>query len=215
MNILFVRLVILVGAMATLASCGSAIDMAKRQFGYEDRDILVTDVKGARNAEDSAKQQFQTALQQFQAVTHFNGADLETEYTKLNEQYQNCEARAQTVSNKISRVQTAAADLFSGWEKELGEYSSPELRRSSQEKLNQTKIRYDKVISKMKDAEKRMTPVLAAFKDRVLFLKHNLNAAAIASLQTTSAGIDTDVAQLIKDMEASIAEADSFVSQLK
>jgi hypothetical protein len=49
----------------------------------------------------------------------------------------------------------------------------------------------------------------------VLFLKHNLNAAAISSLQTTAGGIESDVQQLVRDMEASIAEADAFIKQLK
>jgi hypothetical protein len=60
-----------------------------------------------------------------------------------------------------------------------------------------------------------MDPVLKRFNDQVLYLKHNLNAQAIASLQTTAAGIDTDVSALIKDMEASIAEADDFIKQMK
>jgi hypothetical protein len=49
----------------------------------------------------------------------------------------------------------------------------------------------------------------------VLFLKHNLNAEAIASLQNTAAGINTDVQKLIDDMNASIKDADSFISQMK
>ncbi len=167
------------------------------------------------NDEDAAKQQFQTTLQQFQAVTHFNGGDLETEYNKLNYEYEACEARATGVSNRIATVEVAAQKLFDEWQSELQQYNNPELRRSSEQKLNETKERYQKLIGVMKGAESRMHPVLLAFHDQVLFLKHNLNASAIASLQTTAAGIDTDVSKLVKDMEASIAEADAFVSQMK
>ncbi len=49
----------------------------------------------------------------------------------------------------------------------------------------------------------------------MLFLKHNLNAQAVASLQSTAAGIETDVQALIKDMEASINEANEFIAQMK
>jgi hypothetical protein len=59
-----------------------------------------------------------------------------------------------------------------------------------------------------------MNPVLAAFKDQVLFLKHNLNAQAIASLGSTATQIEGDVARLIKEMEASIGEADDFIKQM-
>jgi hypothetical protein len=57
--------------------------------------------------------------------------------------------------------------------------------------------------------------VLGAFHDQVLFLKHNLNAAAISSLHETAAGIDTDVQQLVSDMEASINESNSFIDNMK
>jgi len=66
----------------------------------------------------------------------------------------------------------------------------------------------------MKQAEKRMQPVLTVFHDQVLFLKHNLNAAAIASLKETSAGIESDVSKLIQDMNASISEANTFINQM-
>ena len=56
-----------------------------------------------------------------------------------------------------------------------------------------------------------MGPVIAAFKDQVLFLKHNLNAQAIASLKQELVSVEGDISSLIKDMEASIKEADSFI----
>jgi hypothetical protein len=60
-----------------------------------------------------------------------------------------------------------------------------------------------------------MQPVLQAFHDQVLFLKHNLNAQAIASLQTTASGINDNVQQLIKDMENSINQANDFINHMK
>jgi hypothetical protein len=49
----------------------------------------------------------------------------------------------------------------------------------------------------------------------VLFLKHNLNAQAIASLEGNLATMQTDVTALIAEMEASINEADAFVAGMQ
>jgi hypothetical protein len=57
--------------------------------------------------------------------------------------------------------------------------------------------------------------VLQKFKEQVLFLKHNLNAQAISSLQTQVSGIQGDVDKLIRDMDASIQEANAFIAQMK
>jgi hypothetical protein len=111
-------------------------------------------------------------------------------------------------------VEDVADALFAEWEEELGQYSSASLRRSSSRKLVETKRQYSQLISAMKRAERKMDPVLTAFNDQVLFLKHNLNARAIASLQTELGSVEAEVNSLIRDMEASIKEADAFISSM-
>ena len=59
-----------------------------------------------------------------------------------------------------------------------------------------------------------MDPPLRAFRDQVLYLKHNLNARAIASLQGELRAVESEVAALVREMERSIREADSFVASL-
>ena len=60
----------------------------------------------------------------------------------------------------------------------------------------------------------QVSAVLAAFGDQVLFLKHNLNARAIASLDSTLGELEDEIAVLIGDMEASIAEANAFIDEM-
>ena len=78
-----------------------------------------------------------------------------------------------------------------------------------------TRRQYQGLIRAMRSAEARMAPVLQAFQDQVLFLKHNLNARAIDSLQGELGTIETDVAQLIREMEKSIAESEAFIRSLQ
>ncbi|WP_139309179.1 DUF2959 family protein, partial [Neptunomonas phycophila] len=69
------------------------------------------------------------------------------------------------------------------WQDELSLYKSATLRRDSERKLSATKAQYKKMIASMHRAEKKMEPVLDTLRDNTLYLKHNLNAAAIGSLQ--------------------------------
>ena len=87
-------------------------------------------------------------------------------------------------------------------------------KRKSREKLAITKRRYRQFYRAMKKSEQRLEPVLTALHDHVLFLKHNLNAQAVAGLKSEVGSVETDVRNLIKDMQASIAEADAFIKQL-
>jgi hypothetical protein len=201
-------------AAVLVGGCQSTYYGAMEKFGYEKRDILVDNVQDARKAQEAAKKQFESALEQFIAVTNFEGGDLEKQYRKLKDEYDDSESRAKDVHKRIADVEQVASDLFKEWEKELGLYKSAEMRRTSQRQLQDTKSRYQQLIGSMKRAERKLDPVLGAFRDRVLFLKHNLNARAIASLRTQRAAVEADIGALIADMNKSIAEADKFIKSM-
>ena len=209
-----VRLVALCVLLLAVTGCKSAYYNTWEKLGWAKRDILVDRVEDARDDQEAAKKQFKTTLERFQEVANFQGGDLEAKYKKLNGEYEDSVGAAEDVSKRIKAVETVAGDMFKEWQEEIKQYTNAELRRSSEEKLRDTRQRYNQLIGVMKQAEGKMQPVLAAFKDQVLYLKHNLNAQAVSSLQATAAGIESDVATLIADMERSIAEANTFINQM-
>jgi hypothetical protein len=184
------------------------------KFGVEKREILVDRIEEARDDQEEAKEQFQTALEQFKAVTGFQGGELEEVYNRLNREYERSQARADDVHQSINDVQNVANALFREWEAELEDYTNEELRRDSAMKLQTTRDRYANLLAVMRRAESSISPVLLVFRDQVLYLKHNLNAQAIASLQTQVTQVEDDVEGLLRDMERSIAEANRFIADM-
>lgn len=198
----------------SVTACQTAYYKTMEKFGVHKRDIMVDRVNEARDSQEEAKEQFASALEQFSSVLNFKGGTLEGKYKKLNAEYEESEERAEDVKGRIESVESVSEALFAEWEDELDQYSSDSLRRSSSKKLRQTKKQYARLINAMKRVEKKIDPVLAAFRDQVLFLKHNLNAQAIASLKSELSSVEMEVASLIKEMEASIAEADKFIKTM-
>jgi uncharacterized protein YydD (DUF2326 family) len=199
-------------ALATFIGCSSAYYKTMETFGYHKRDILVNRVADARDSQKAAKEQFKSALERFNELLGTTGGSLQVKYDKLNSEYEKSKTRADTVRKRIADVEEVSAALFKEWKNELAQYTNKEYRAKDEQLLSDTKSRYEQLISAMKRAEAKMDPVLAAFQDRVIFLKHNLNAQAIASLQGELASVEVNVDQLVKEMEASIQEADSFIS---
>jgi hypothetical protein len=204
---------------ATLAACSTtrtAYYNAWEKFGYAKRERLVDNVKDAREAQVDAKEQFASALDQFKSVVNFSGGNLETLYNKLNKEYERCEGQATKVRERVDAVKNVAQSLFAEWKGEIGQIKDdPSLQRSSQGLYDQTRESYEEMAQRMEAAAKSMDPVLSRFKNRVLFVKHNLNAQAIASLKGTEVELGGDIDRLIKEMEASIREADEFIAQLE
>lgn len=209
------RLFVLPLLIVLLAGCSSAYYGTMEKMGFAKRDILVTRVENAQTAQEEAKVQFTDALQSFLAVTKVDGGELKLKYDELNRQLKECESRATEVNNRIAAIDDVATALFAEWEQELNQYANSALRSQSQEQLAATRIRYRDLMTVMRRAADRMDPILVNFRDQVLFLKHNLNAQALRSLDTTSQALQGDIANLIRDMEKSISEADAFIREMK
>jgi hypothetical protein len=206
---------LLTGCLALALGCSSMYYGALERVGIEKRDILVDRIEDGREAQQEAQEQFQDAFERFKTATRFEGGELEATYRALAGELEDSEARAADVRERIASIEAVAGDLFEEWEGEIGQISRADLRQKSSAQLRATKARYAKLLAAMKKAERKMEPVLVAYRDQVLFLKHNLNASAIASLESQAAGIQSDVDALVRDLSASIKEADAFLATLE
>lgn len=209
-------LLLLVPALGLLLTtgCRSPMYAAYEMFGVYKRDLLKKDVIKARDEQAGAQQQFKDALTRLKEITQFDGGNLEKAYSALKSEYDDCAARTEAVHQRVKDVETVAADLFAEWEKEIAQIGTPSLRESSRRQLTATRQKYDALHAALKSAEETMDPVLSQLKDYVLYLKHNLNAQAIASLKGETANIQTEITRLIEQMNKSIARADEFVKSL-
>ena len=205
----------LVALVPALPACQSAYYATMEKFGVHKREILVDRVEEGRDSQQEAKKEIVDALEAFKAVAGFEGGELETVYERLKDRYESSDDAVADVRKRISSIEDVAAALFKEWSGEIKGMQDAELKRSSQEMLDDTKARCAKLVGAMKAAESKMEPVLVKLKDHVTFLKHNLNARAVASLQKNLVTIETDVSALVADMEKSIAEADSFIQAMK
>ena len=195
--------------------CRSTYYSTMEKFGVYKRDLLKKRVMAARDEQKDASQQFKDAMTRLRALYGFQGGDLEKTYDALKTDYDRSAAKADDVHKRIRDVETVADDLFKEWESEIKQISNETLRADSRKQLHETRRRYDDLHAALKQAEKSMDPVLTAFRDHVLYLKHNLNAQAIASLKGEAISIQDDITKLINEMNAAIAHADEFIKQMQ
>jgi len=197
-----------------LGGCSSAYYSAMEKVGVHKRDILIDRVEKARDSQAEAQEQFKSALEQFNSVVQLKNTDLKEAYERLAAEYQDCEKAAAKVRERIDKVEDVSEALFDEWERELDLYENQELRRASKRQLQETRIRYEEMLRSMRSAEASMDPVLATFRDNVLFLKHNLNAQAIGSLRAEFSSLEKDIDALIRKMNKAIGKSNAFIEQM-
>lgn len=202
----------LTGALG--ASCDSLYYRTMKKFGLEKRDILVKRVRDARKSQEEAKEEFRTALDRFKAVVDVPGGSLEDKYKTLERELNRSEDRAREVHDRNQAVRDVSKDLFKEWQKELDQYSDRRLRAESERQLHDTRRQAESLIALMAQAEARIPPVLNPLRDRVLFLKHNLNARAVGALTNELVSVRGNVDALIADLDRAINEADTFIKSM-
>jgi len=185
------------------------------KVGIPKRDVMVYRVEKARDTQQETKEQFKSALEQFTAATNFSGGDLEDTYKRLNDAYEASVSKAEEVKSRIADIESVSEALFTEWKQEITQYNNASMKQNSQKKLDATQTHYQQLIKSMKQAEAKIQPILTVFHDQVMYLKHNLNARAIASLKGELGNIQSDVSNLIASMEKSINEANAFISTME
>ncbi len=213
------RLPFLVAVLALAAGLTAGCDRVyygtMKKFGVEKRDILIDRVRDARKAQHEAQEEFKTALERFREVVEVDGGTLEKKYDQLNGQLERADRRARTVHDRIKSVEDVADDLFKEWRKELGQYTDRGMRAESERELQATRKRTDALIAAMRRSEQRIDPVLRPLRDRVLFLKHNLNAKALGALTSELTAVEGNVDELVAELQTAIAEADAYLKEME
>lgn len=205
-----------------LSSCANpitkAVNKAKysawESVGYEKRDLFKREVSNVKDDQEDTQEAFKDALEQLKEVYAFDGGNLEREYKKLNSAYEEAAEESQGVHKRIEKVDQVANDLFEEWNDEIDEIKTSDYRKKSSKQLAQTKERYSDLRKKLLRSEAKIEPVLNRLHDQVLFLKHNLNAQAIAGLKVEGGKIESEISKLMKEMESSNKEAEEFIKTL-
>lgn len=212
---MFLRLLLSSFLMIVLSGCESTYYNTMEKVGFHKRDILVDRIEAVQKAQEDGKEQFSSALEQFQTIVNVDGGKLESTYKQLNSEYEDSVKASEEITTRINKVESVAEALFKEWESELSQYSNPRLKADSQSQLNNTRRQYQQLLSAMRNAEKSIKPVLTIFSDNVLYLKHNLNARAISSMKGELNNINREVDRLLNNMQQSISASDQFIKQLK
>lgn len=206
---------IAVTLVLSMSACSSAYYGAMEKVGIHKRDILVDRVDDARDAQSDAQEEFKSALERLDELLQFDGGELEATYNALNDDYESSKAAADRVYERIDAIDDVAQDLFDEWQDELDEYSNDSMRRESERSLRDTERRYNSLLASMERAADTMPPVLEKLQDNVLYLKHNLNAAAIDAIRGEYRSLQSDISSLIAEMEQAINESDAFIQAMQ
>ena len=198
-----------------MSGCASVKYSALEKVGIHKRDILVESVEDARDSQTQTREQLVSAYEELSALINYDGGELEKKYQRLSKQVERARDRTEELDDHLADIDRVSEDLFEEWREELELYNSAALRADQEEKLTQALRQFATMRERMQTARDRVDPVMAVLADNVLYLKHSLNAQALAALRGQATLLEGQVDVLIRDMQVAIEEADAFISRMR
>jgi len=214
-NLQMLRMLLVYAAFLALTGCASVQYSALEKVGIHKRDILVDRVEDARDSQTETREQLVSAYEELSSLIGYDGGELEEKYDRLSRQVERSQDSTEELDDHLQDIDRVSEDLFDEWESELELYSSAALRADQEKKLALARRQFATMRKRMQTARDRVDPVMAVLNDNVLFLKHSLNAQALAALRGQASVLEGQVDELIRDMEIAIAEADAFIARMR
>lgn len=210
-------LFLFVGLIAlALGGCRSTVYYdVMEAFGQEKRDLLKSELRAMVGDQEEAEEAFQDALTRVKALTGFDGGQLEKEYDRLKSAHESARSSADDIDSRTEEIHGIANDMFEEWREEIAQMKTPTLRGQSQRKLETTRAKYVTLRETLLESRSKMDPALALLNDHVLYLKHNLNAAALGDLGRAMREIEYSIDELQVHIQASISEAQGFLETIQ
>ncbi|NNF50105.1 MAG: DUF2959 domain-containing protein [Woeseiaceae bacterium] len=214
-NLRIVRAGLFCCMLLALTGCASAKYSALEKVGIHKRDILVDRVEDARDSQTETREQLVSAYEELSALIDYDGGELEEKYRRLSKQVERARDRTEELDDHLADIDRVSEDLFNEWQAELDLYNSAALRADQEKKLTQALRQFATMRERMQTARDRVDPVMAVLADNVLYLKHSLNAQALAALRGQATLLEGQVEVLIRDMQVAIEEADAFIRRMR
>jgi chromosome segregation ATPase len=183
-------------------------------LGQEKRELLQTELENITEDQSDVKEDFQDTLTKIRSEYSYKEGSLEKTYDELSGDYKSLNSQAENLSKRIVKAQDIASDLFQEWKEEAWKITNIEFRKESLKKRVSTMTKFKVTVKAIKAVESNMQRVLTKLNDRVLYLKHNLNAKAIGKIKIELKNIEGEIVALIKQINRSNDQANSFIKEM-
>jgi len=192
-----------------LAGCAGT---SKRSESVEQVDELLTRIERVQAETAIAKDSVHAALTDLCTLVSpgFKG-DAATEFAKFLAASEASEEQAEKLRDITDPMQDSASKLFQRWTKDMEAFGNSRMRQRSQSRLDETRTRFQSIVGATQAAQIALDAFHDDMRDHALFLRHDLNSDAVASIRADVRALNDQIRGLDTRFDATTAAARSYV----
>ena len=206
-NIIHLPLNLLIMTALAISGCATS--------GPKEAAKLASEVEDSRRALQVTEEQIRATMNTANALGQKEGPNLQSDFKRLNQELKQSNEKLDDFRKSVASMQKVSNTFFSGWTAELDKYETDEFRKHSEVRLEETRGRYDRVLTSMQQADEKFQPFFAKLHDLTLYLNHNLNPEGVAAIKASVDSLNADAEHLYTLIGTAVHEADGFAVSME
>ena len=200
---------LLLTAVVGLSACAS---VSKEMDGLRDVDTLVNRIEHVHVETELAQARSHEALASLRTIVDpdFAGDSLAS-FGEFVDALERSEDQADLLRQSVKPMQKSADSVFERWSEDLDAFSSPAMRRRSEDRLETSRARFESVVAAHETAQAAIDAFNLGLRDHVIYLEHDFNPGSVAEIQDEVALLDQRIEGLDVDIAASLAASRQYV----
>lgn len=190
----------------------SAFSLGVKQGGLERVDELLSDVEHVQVEAAVSKERSQGAFERLRTLVapEFRG-DAPAAHAEFVAAVEASEDQAKALKNSLRPLRKTGEAVLERWTADLESFGNVSMRQRSQERLEETRRRYDAVLAAAVAAQLAYDAFNGDLADNALFLEHDFNATSVALIAQDLDGLKSRGRELAKRLDASMAACQAYV----
>ncbi len=173
---------------------------------------LVSRVEESRRALQAAEAQIRSTLDTANSLGQTEGGSLQSDFQRFNSEIELSNEKRDEFRKSVDSMDKTSASYFTTWAADLDKFQTEEFRTRSEARLEETRGRYNQLMTTMQQAEEKFNPILAKLHDVSRYLSFMLNPTGVASVKTSVGEMSSEATDLSTAIETAVQEADDFVT---
>ncbi len=166
---------------AVLVLCLSVLLCSCATTGYQRASRTRSAIHDARAVTVHIQQEINTALLALQNLSFQETVDLRAPYGSFSAAVTSLDVQVDRLANRSRAIQRMSDAYVWAWEKELGLYRGPAIRKRSAERRGAVMESFQKISQQLQTVDQLLRPLLADLKDMRLYLSTDLTVAGVTS----------------------------------
>ena len=185
---------------------------AGKAKGPEEVHDLVGSIERVYVDSELARERTSSAVTALESIASQDfGDDSPAAYADFVARVEAAEEAAEQLSDSIDPMKDASRPVFDKWEDEIKQFSSASMRARSEDRLAETRKRYDEIVDAADRAVETLAEVNQGLRDHALFLSHDFNAQSINAIQADVRTLASRARELELSLETCMTAARGYV----